>query len=62
MKLSKWFIINNMVWGEVSGNPKFKDGTFVHTSEIVDITGNILKTNNSTYTLLDKESYEEEDE
>ncbi len=53
MKLENWYIIGNCCFGEVYGNPKFEDGTFVRTSTIKEYNKerSILQTKNSTYEL-----------
>ena len=61
MKLKNWTIqfdfedVPIVAHGEVYGNPKFKDGTTIATSRILnfDRDNKILETLNNTYTLED---------
>lgn len=43
----------DVIWGYIYDDSKgrFADGTFIHTSKIVSIDGDILKTRNSVYIL-----------
>lgn len=43
----------NVIWGFIYGDTKgrFRDGTWIHTSNIVERKGKIIKTLNSTYKL-----------
>lgn len=56
MIIKNWTIINNKVLGEIYGNPEFEDGEFVRTSEIKELNGNIVITQNNTYLLEIKEA------
>lgn len=38
--------------GNVFGHPDFEDGTFVSTSTILEASGNLVKTKNNTYLLV----------
>lgn len=55
--LKRWIIDNdyNIAYGDVYGHPKIDDGTFIHTSLIVDIKREqkdlIVETLNTIYTL-----------
>lgn len=51
MKLENWYKSGKLVWGNVYGNPKFEDGTWVHTSNVLKVEGRTIKTMNSTYDL-----------
>jgi hypothetical protein len=51
MRLENWSIFGKVAYGNVFNNPRFEDGTYVHTSTIQSRDGNVIKTLNSTYVL-----------
>ena len=58
MRIEKWFINRvadgtSIIYGFVYDNPQFENGTYIHTSKIVDIDKNFkwVRTMNSTYEL-----------
>lgn len=54
-RLKGWYIVGNIAYGSVSGNPKFPDAYPIHTSKIEDIEIDeenwevVLHTLNSVY-------------
>lgn len=51
MRLENWTFLEDHYCGEVYGNPKFVDGTVIHTSRVKDVSGNKVTTQNSVYLL-----------
>ena len=49
--IDNWYEFGDRIWGNVSGNPKFRDGAFIHTSSIVDINEGYVQTRNTLYRL-----------
>jgi len=54
-KLDNWLLADSMfvLWGNVYDNPKFRDGDFIHTSELKgwDVENQAVITRNSRYIL-----------
>lgn len=51
MKLENWYKGGKLVWGNIYGNPRFEDGTWVHTSTVLKVEGRTITTKNSVYEL-----------
>jgi hypothetical protein len=58
-KLEGWSVWGDRVVGNVHGDNRFADGTFIQTSAIVELDreNKILKTKNSTYELGEEHDY-----
>jgi hypothetical protein len=55
------FALDALLWGEVYGNPRFEDGTRIHTSRVryfvrEDEDSILVKTRNSTYRIRREET------
>lgn len=52
---------SNTLYGNVYDHPKFKDGTFVRTSEVKNVHKDsdyyLVTTRNTTYKILEKDMY-----
>jgi len=62
MKIESWSIINGRIIGIVSGDPKFPNGYFIHTSTVVssyedDGVDDVVTTSGSVYELGDPDKY-----
>ena len=51
--------MGNKLVGNIYGHPKFEDGSFIITSEIVHMNGEIATTRNSKYVLMNPFIYTE---
>lgn len=54
--ITNWGVFEGRLWGNVSGHPRFDDGTFVRTSTIQDDgavlkQGDVVPTQNTNYLL-----------
>lgn len=46
---------DTLAWGFVFGNPRFSDGQYIHTSNILKHEGDTIETLNSIYLVIDEE-------
>jgi len=47
----------NLAWGYVYGNPRFRDGEWIHTSAIVNHNGDTIETLNTLYKVTNPDQH-----